>query len=105
MKLITCISTCIIIFLCSKQAELSTWFVGFALMLGLSIHLIYSLILKFQSQNPKISRWLFLLPFFVLIILIMSLPAQHQLMLSIQTIGFSALGFFIISLYENRAPR
>jgi hypothetical protein len=33
------------------------------------------------------------------------LPQSHQWILAIQVIGLSALGLFIVSIYQNRAPR
>lgn len=107
IKLITCITTCVIIYLCSKQAELSIWFVAFALVIGIGLHLTRECILQFQSQNPnnKAIQWLIVVPMIPLLLLILSLPTTHQFSLALQSIGFTALGFFIVTLYENRASR
>ena len=107
IKLIICISTCVVIYLSAKPAELSIWFVGFALLIGISLHLTRECILKIKSQNPnmKASQWLIIIPIIALIFLLFCLPKTNQFSLTIQTIGFVALGFFIVTLYENRAPR
>lgn len=107
IKLIVCISTCVVIFIASQQAELALWDVAFALFIGVSLHLTRSGIRKIQQKNPNMNavQWLMILPIIALLILIFSLPSTHQFSLAMQSIGFSALGFFIITLYENRAPR
>ena len=102
--MIASISTCLIIYLCSLKAELSPWFVGLSICIGISIHLIHSAI-QTKLKNLKKSHFLFLLPLIALVFLIFNLPNQQQLFLSIQCLGFSLLGFFIVTLYENRAPR
>ena len=107
IKLITCISTCVMIYLSAKPAELSTWFVGFALLIGISLHLTRECILKIKSQNPnmKAIQWLIIVPIIALIFLLFCLPKTNQFSLALQSIGFAALGFFIVTLYENRAQR
>ena len=107
IKLITCISTCVMIYLSAKPAELSIGFVGFALLIGVGLHSTRECILKFKSQNPhkKAIQWLIVVPIIALLLLICSLPKAHQFYLAVQSIGFFALGFFIVTLYENRAPR
>ena len=103
IKLIICISTCVVIYLSAKPAELSIWFVGFALLIGISLHLTRECILKIKSQNSNVKaiQWLII----ALIFLLFCLPKMDQFSLTLQTIGFAALGFFIVTLYENRAPR
>ena len=107
IKLIICISTCVVIYLSAKPAELSIWFVGFALLIGISLHLTRECILKIKSQNPnmKASQWLIIIPIIALIFLLFCLPKTNQFSLALQSIGFASLGFFIVTLYENRAPR
>ncbi|MBP8070692.1 MAG: hypothetical protein KAY41_00390 [Acinetobacter sp.] len=107
IKLIICISTCVVIYLSAKPAELSIWFVGFALLIGISLHLTRECILKIKSQNPnmKASQWLIIIPIIALIFLLFCLPKTNQFSLALQSIGFAALGFFIVTLYENRAQR
>ncbi|MBP5993131.1 MAG: hypothetical protein KA518_04255 [Acinetobacter sp.] len=107
IKLITCISTCVMIYLSAKPAELSIWFVAFALLIGISLHLTRECILKIKSQNPsnKAIQWLIIVPIIALIFLFFCLPKTNQFSLALQSIGFAALGFFIVTLYENRAPR
>ena len=107
IKLIICISTCVVIYLSAKPAELSIWFVGFALLIGISLHLTRECILKIKSQNPnmKASQWLIIIPIIALIFLLFCLPKTNQFSLALQSIGFAALVFFIVTLYENSAQR
>ena len=64
IKLIICISTCVVIYLSAKPAELSIWFVGFALLIGISLHLTRECILKIKSQNSNVKaiQWFIIVP-------------------------------------------
>jgi hypothetical protein len=108
IKLIVCIATCIIIYFCSRIQELDVLYTGIAIAIGISVHLFRNLKLKIDPQNPYAQGFnlvLNILPTFSAIFLILMLPKSQQLFLSIQSLGFIALGFFIISIYDNRAKR
>lgn len=109
IKLMTCISTCVIIFLCAKLTPLSSLFVGLSLAIGVFIHVLRMLSLKINATNPYQTG--FQIIFFVLILtaminLLIQLPkVPHLWALAIQSIGFIALGLFIVSIYTGRSKR
>ena len=110
IKLVTCISTCVIIFLCAKLMPLSSVFVGLSLAIGVLIHVLRMLSLKIKATNPH-HQTSFQIIFFVLIltatiILLIQLPKVPQLwVLAIQCIGFIALSLFIVTIYTGRSKR
>lgn len=109
IKLVSCISTCVIIFLCAKLMPLSSVFIGFSLAIGVLIHVLRMLSLKIKATNPHQTGFHIL--FFVLILtatinLLIQLPKVPQLWaLAIQCIGFIALGLFIVTIYTGRSKR
>lgn len=108
IKILICILTCVIIFLCSKIAALSPVFVGISLAIGILIHFFKMLSLKIQSDNQYQAGFqiiFFVIPLTITICLLTSLPKQHLIALVIQSIGFIGLGLFIVSIYSNRAKR
>ena len=109
IKLIICILTCVAIYTSSTIEKLAPLFVGLSLFIGVSIHCVRLLILKIKQNNVEVQKWfkiLFnLILIIAIIILILSLPKQHQIALTIQCLGFSAIGFFIVSIHQNRAKR
>ena len=105
IKLMVCIATCGMIYLCSTVQQLSAMFTGISLMIGMSIHLLRALSLKIAADNPYKNGFAILfwvMPFTALITLIAALPTAHKIMLSLQTIGFTAIGLFILSTFPNR---
>lgn len=108
IKLGICIATCVIIYLSSNIEKLPTLFVVMSLLLGMIHHFLQQKIRCLPSDNPYAEGFSiigFVLPIIALITLIAFLPQPHQWILAIQVIGFSALGLFIVSIYQNRAPR
>ena len=108
IKLIVSILSCAIIYYCSTIEKLSVTFTLICLALGFSIHFlrIFRLkILQKQSSQPILNRVISVLPLIALCLIIGILPQNHRLFLAIQCVGFSALGFFIVSIYSNRAQR
>lgn len=108
IKLMVSISTCVIIYLCSSIQQLSTSLTLASVGLGVLLHLLRHIYLKIQPNNPYktgFSIVFFIFPLILFITLIGLIPPQHKLMLSLQSIGFVALGLFIISIYTERAKR
>ncbi|WP_130804194.1 hypothetical protein [Acinetobacter ihumii] len=108
IKLMVCIVTCLIIYLSSSVEKLAVPFVIVSLMLGIINHFLQQKIKRIASNNPYAQGFSiigFVFPIISLITLIGFLPDTHQWALAIQVIGFSALGLFIVSIYQNRAPR
>ena len=108
IRLIICISTCVLIYMCTTVAQLSTTLTLLCLAMGIGLHFLYQLksriSVKAQYQRG-INILIGLLPFIVLLNLILWLPQEHQVILLLQCLGFIALGLFTVSIYDNRARR
>ena len=105
IKLMVCIATCVMIYLCSTVQQLSAIFTGISLMIGMGIHLLRALSLKIAADHPYKNGFTLLfwvIPFTALMTLIAALPTEHKVMLILQTIGFTAIGLFILSTFPNR---
>ena len=105
IKLIICIATCVVIYLCSTVQQLSLLLTGISLAMGMGIHGLRTLSLKIAADNPYKEGFailFFVMPIIAFITLISALPAQHKLMLAIQAIGFVAIGLFILSTFPKR---
>ena len=105
IKLMVCIATCVMIYLCSTVQELSAMFTGISLMIGMGIHLLRALSLKIAEDNAYKKGFTLLfwvMPFTALMTLMAALPTEHKIMLILQTIGFTAIGLFILSTFPNR---
>ncbi|OTG64699.1 hypothetical protein [Acinetobacter silvestris] len=105
IKLIVCILTCAIIYICSSIQQLTPLFVGISLSIGLIIHLLRKLELKISNEHLYQQGFQILFSIISLVTLIQLLPTQNKIYLAIQCLGFSAIGLFIVSIYENRAKR
>ncbi len=84
VKLIVCIMTCAMIYLCSTVQALSAVLTGFSLGLGISIHLLRQLNLKIKQNNiykNGLSILLHSVPFAVFLILLYVLPDEHKMIL------------------------
>ena len=105
IKLMVCIATCVMIYLCSTVQQLSAMFSGISLMIGMGIHLLRALSLKIAEDNAYRNGFTILfrlIPFTALITLIAALPTEHKIMLILHMIGFTAIGLFILSTFPNR---
>ena len=105
IKLMVCIATCVMIYLCSTVQQLSAMFTGISLMIGMGIHLLRALSLKIAADYPYKTGFTLLfwvMPFTALMTLMAALPTEHKVMLILQTIGFTAIGLFILSTFPNR---
>lgn len=105
IKLLVCIATCVMIYLCSTVQQLSAMFSGISLMIGMGIHLLRALSLKIAADNPYKNGFTLLfrlMPFTALMTLIAALPTEHKVILILQSIGFTAIGLFILSTFPNR---
>ena len=105
IKLLVSIATCVMIYLCSTVQQLSAMFSGISLMIGMSIHLLRALNLKIAADHPYKNGFTLLfwvIPFTALMTLIAALPTEHKIMLILQTIGFTAIGLFILSTFPDR---
>ncbi|WP_425915747.1 hypothetical protein [Acinetobacter sp. TSRC1-2] len=104
IKLMVCIATCVMIYLCSTVQQLSSLFTGISIAIGMGIHGLRALSLKIAEDNPYkkgFAMLIFIIPLIALIILISALPTQHKIVLAMQAIGFVAIGLFILSMFPN----
>lgn len=105
IKLMVCIATCVMIYLCSTMQQLSPLFSGTSIAIGMGLHGLRALGLKIAAGNPYkkgFSILIVLMPLIALITLISTLPTQHKIILAMQVIGFAAIGLFILSTFPNR---
>lgn len=105
IKLMVCIATCVMIYLCSTVQQLSLMFTGISIVIGMGIHGLRTLSLKISADNPYKKGFVILIlvmPLMALITLISALPTQHKIILATQAIGFSAIGLFILSTFPKR---
>ena len=108
MKFIICIVVCSIILLSSQDFKLSTPYIVIALGLGAFYHLKQKIKNKLQTNHPYKQGFdilLFVFPLIIFIGLIISLPRTGHLYLSIQTLGYMLIGFFLVSIYSQRSKR
>lgn len=100
-----CIAVCLCIYVASTVQALPTLYSIIALIFGLAIHVVRQLLLAYLKSKPNIKIFFHLMIVLCLALMIYSLPHQHQLILSVQVIGFVALGLCLISNHAQRAPR
>ena len=105
IKLIVCITTCVMIYLCATVAPLSPVFTMISLVIGMAVHGLRVLSLKITADNPYrhgFSILFLIMPMIALMTLISSLSAEHQVILILQVLSFTALGLFLLSTFPHR---
>ncbi len=108
IKLVSSIVLCGMIYYCSGIEKLSTTLTIICIGIGVVMHLLHLQSLKIAENNPYAQGFKMLFsiaPIVAVILVICLLPSQHKLFTAIQAMGFSALGLFIVSIYQNRAKR
>ena len=108
IKLMVCIATCAVIFYCTEIQKLPTVFAIISLALGIATHALYQYAHRLKQEQPYyqiLRRLTSIVPLTILAVMIFMLPTINQLYTALQCIGFSALGLFLVSIYENRSPR
>ena len=108
IKLVLCILVCLMIYIASQQVQLGTVFVGISLTLGMLVHILRHCSLKISPQNPYregFSRLFSFIPLIGLITLVGYLPEQQRVYLAMQCVGFSCIGFALLSIHSHRAKR
>lgn len=104
IKLMVCIATCVMIYLCSTVQQLLPLFSCISLAIGMGIHCLRALSLKIAADNPYkkgFSILIVLMPLMAFINLISALPPQHKIILAMQVIGFAVIGLFILSTFPK----
>ncbi|RKG31736.1 hypothetical protein [Acinetobacter tianfuensis] len=108
IKLAVCIAVCALIYYCSSIQQLSPLFAAFSLAVGLGMHITHQALQKLGKNHAyahKLKTAATLWPVIALTVISMNLPQEQQLILALQCVGFSAIGLFLVSIYENRAKR
>ena len=107
-KFAAVIAVCALIYLASQIQSLSPSYTLLSLALGFGLHISQHLQTKISNSNPYQQGFKILFgiyPIMITIILITMLPTQNKSALGIQAFGFVLLGFFLVSIYQNRAKR
>lgn len=108
IKLIFIIVVCVAVYAANQVQPLSPIYTILSLILGFSLHIGHYLNTELSNNTSGKSSFRFLssiYPIFIVVILMYLLPAQHKWILAIQALGFVLVGFFLVSIYQNRAKR
>jgi len=108
IKLIVIISVCAAIYAANQIQPLPPTYTVLSLIFGFGLHVGHYLNSKISNDTSGKSSFRFLssiYPIFIVVILMYLLPAQHKWILAIQALGFVLVGFFLVSIYQNRAKR
>ena len=108
IKLISSISVCIGIYLCSTVAALAALWVALSLFLGMLTNVLYTYSLRLKPTDTYqniLRNVIYIIQFFALCSLAYLLPVQHKWIYWLQCLGFDLIGLFLVSIYSNRATR
>ena len=107
IKLFLCVVSFVLVYWSSSITKITTGFACASLLLGLSLHIAYQLGRKTIMLEQRNLFGLFCSSIFVFILagLIWMLPENNKAITSLQVIGYSMLGFFVISIYALRSRR
>jgi len=108
IKLIVIISVCAAIYAANQIQPLSPTYTILSLIFGFGLHFGQYLQTKFPDNSAYKSSFQFLLriyPLIIMLILMWLLLPQHNWIVALQAIGFVLVGFFLVSIYQNRAKR
>lgn len=100
-----CIVVALCIYLASNIQALTTLYSIVAIVFGLAIHVVRQQLLPYFQSKPYMKFGFHFSILIALMVMLSTLPQPHRLILSIQVIGFVALGLFLISNHVQRAPR
>ncbi len=102
IKLIFIIVVCAAIYAANQVQPLSSTYTILSLVLGFGLHFGQYLQTKIPEHSSYKSKLQFLLGIYPLIIVV---PPQHNWIATLQALGFVLVGFFLVSIYQNRAKR
>lgn len=108
IKLIFIIAVCAAIYAANQVQPLSPSYTILSLVLGFGLHFGQYLQTKIPARSSYKSNSQFLLriyPLIIVAIVVWILSPQHNWILTIQALGFVLVGFFLVSIYQNRAKR
>ncbi|WP_163118216.1 hypothetical protein [Acinetobacter pittii] len=108
IKLILIMVVCGAVYAANQVQPLSPIYTILSLVLGFGLHFIEYLKTKISDRSSHKSNFQFLVkiyPLIVAAIIMWILPPQHNWIATIQALGFVLVGFFLVSIYQNRAKR
>lgn len=108
IKLIFIIAVCAAIYVANQVQPLSPTYTVLSLVLGFGLHFGQYLQTKIPPRSSYKSNFQFLLriyPLIIIAIVMWVLPPQYNWVGTIQALGFVLVGFFLVSIYQNRAKR
>ncbi|NUF36412.1 hypothetical protein [Acinetobacter lactucae] len=108
IKLIFIIVVCVAVYAANQVQPLSPSYTILSLVLGFGLHFIEYLKTKIPARSSYKSNFQFLLriyPFIIIALVVWMLQPQYDWIVTIQALGFVLVGFFLVSIYQNRAKR
>lgn len=111
IKLIICISTCVVILLTAEIKKLDFLSTLMSLCLGLSLHIIHHVLIQSKRLKHQLKAYYAFSPFILIVFFIFMLSAlnfqnsREFFALFVQLMDYSAVGLFVVSLYASRTPR
>ncbi len=108
IKLIFIIVVCVAVYAANQVQSLSPIYTILSLIFGFGLHIGHYLNTKLSnhtSGKSSLGVLIKIYPILIIIILMYLLPVQHKWIHLIQALGFVLVGFFLVSIYQNRAKR
>ena len=108
IKLIFIIVVCVAVYTANQVQPLSPIYTILSLIFGFGLHIGHYLNTKLSnntSGKSSLGVLIKIYPILIIIILMYLLPVQHKWIHLIQALGFVLVGFFLVSIYQNRAKR
>ncbi|AIL74478.1 hypothetical protein [Acinetobacter baumannii] len=108
IKLIFIIVVCAAIYAANQVQPLSPTYTVLSLVLGFWLHFgqyLQTKIPEHSSYKLKLQFLLRIYPLIIVAIIMWLLPPQHNWIATLQALGFVLVGFFLVSIYQNRAKR
>ena len=108
IKLIFIVAVCGAVYAANQIQPLSPIYTVLSLILGFGLQVgnyLNSKISNNKSYKSSFGLLIKIYPIFIVVILMYLLPVQDKWILAIQALGFVLVGFFLVSIYQNRAKR
>lgn len=108
IKLFACVVTFAVLYFTGQSAKIPSELALSSLGLGFILHLAYQLSLKprlFSKRRTFNLIYQSLIIVIVLGLIWLSPSTLNKLFVTLQVIGYTLLGFFLISIYTQRSPR
>lgn len=108
IKLIFIIVVCVAVYAANQVQPLPPIYTILSLIFGFGLHIGHYLNTKLSnntSGKSSLGVLIKIYPILIIIILMYLLPVQYKWIHLIQALGFVLIGFFLVSIYQNRAKR